>query len=129
MSELRDWLRRLFSKASGYQMGEDPSRRTKVLNALLISMITVSLLFTTINSIVFPVRNVAIVNAVSALLALMILLLFRFTGNYQMAAHMTVGAIMLCIIVYFHIVQNQHYAFVWILIHFGIHCECLLLYQ
>ena len=116
MSELRDWLRRLFSKASGYQMGEDPSRRTKVLNALLISMITVSLLFTTINSIVFPVRNVAIVNAVSALLALMILLLFRFTGNYQMAAHMTVGAIMLCIIVYFHIVQNQHYAFVWICI-------------
>lgn len=114
MRRLYSWFTRFLPKAIGYQMGDDSSRRTKGLNALLISMFFICLAFTILNSFLFPMQPVILVNAVSTLLALLTLLVFRATGNYQLAAHMAVALIMLCIIGYLHVVHNRYYAFIWI---------------
>lgn len=95
-------------------MGEDLPRRTKVLQTLLLSMFFLCLAFTVFNGLVFPVRGVTLVNALSTVLALIALIYFRITGKYEVAAHLTMGMILVCMIAYFHVVQNQHYAFIWI---------------
>lgn len=90
------------------------TRRARILNALLISTLLVSLVFAIINNIIDPMNGVTIINALSALLSLLTLIFFKLTRKYHFTAYVTVGIISICMLVYLHIVQNQYFSFIWI---------------
>ena len=75
----KSWWRSLFSKAGGHQVAHNPSTRTWGLTSLLFSMLFVDLLLTIINNAIFPMCGVAIVSAVSGVLALLTLVYYKLS--------------------------------------------------
>lgn len=91
-------------------------RKAFLLNAILLVMLVTCFMFVFVNIIIFKVYGPAVVNALVVLLSLLNLLYFKKTDNYKPVSYASVGILITFLIVFFHISQNQHYAFYWLAI-------------
>lgn len=88
-------------------------RESYVLNFILIIMLIVCAYFALVNIFIFK-TIVAVGNVISFILSLSTFIYFKKTNNYKPAAYIAVGVILISITAYFHVVQNQNYAFYWL---------------
>lgn len=116
MKKIGVWLEKFFSNNGKFDKTDVAYRKACVLNAILSISMLACIVFVIINIVIFNMYAAAIVNGVSAVLALFTIIYFKKTNNYKLAAYFAVGILILWLITFFQVVQNKHYAFYWLTI-------------
>ncbi|MDD4690054.1 MAG: diguanylate cyclase, partial [Eubacteriales bacterium] len=116
MKKVDNMFNKYFTNNERFNKADIMYRKVYLLNAILTIMFITCLLFVFVDFILFKMYSAAMVNALSVVLALFTLLYFKKTNNYKPASYISVAILITCLIAFFHIVQNKHYAFYWLAI-------------
>lgn len=91
-------------------------RKIYLLNAILIIILVICFLFVFVDILLFKMYVAAVVNAVTAVFALLTLIYYKKTNNYDVAAYISVGILFSYLAVFLHIEENKHCALYWLAI-------------
>jgi len=109
-----NWIDKYLTNNSRFTKSDVLYRKAYLLNAILTIMVITCLFFVFIDIKIFEMYNAAMVNALAVILSVFTLIYFKKTNNYKPAAYISVAILILCLVSFFEITQNNHYAFYWL---------------
>ncbi len=103
-----------FTDTVQYTRDHPGYRRAFLLKTVLLAIFGVHVFYTVIDFLAFSLCNTVGLNAVGAVLSLVVFVYFRKSGNLDRTSYFAVAIMAFAMIVFFHMVRNQNYAFCWI---------------
>ena len=114
MKKKFNWIDKYLTNNGRFDKSDTLYRKVYLLNAILTIMLITCLFFVFIDIILFKMYNAAIVNIAAVFLAFFTLIYFKKTDKYKPAAYISVAILIICLVSFFGITQNKHYAFYWL---------------
>ena len=94
-------LNNYFTNNGRYDETHGSYRRVYLLNAILLVMPVVCIFFAIVDIIIFDIFMVALINAASAILAVLALIYFKKTDNYKPTAYFAIAILILALSTFF----------------------------
>lgn len=107
-------FQRYLTNNFSYDKSDMLYRKVYLLNTVLIIMSIVSSSFVVIDIMLFKMYDAALINAAAVIMTIFTYIFFKKTNKYIPAAYMSVIILIICLISFFEMTQNKHYAFYWL---------------